>query len=588
MRSRILLIAALATALAVLAAGCGGDSGESAAPAPPAETPAPPGEEPAPPGEEPAPPGEEPAPSEEPSGGEIEPGGILRWGTLTNIDTLNPFNAYSANSYVAFIMLYPVLVQYKEDQTLEGDWAESWETSPDGLVWTFKVKPGQWSDGTPLTAEDGAWTCNTIVQYRDGPTAFLAPFLTHVQECSAPDQETLVITYDAPVANVLSQLQQFFVLPKHLWEAHTGNDGKDLKAYTPASDLPIVSAGPFTITTFEKKGVTIFEKNPGYYGDDPPFVDALGLQYFTNADAMIEAFRAGELDYIEDVPAASIQSLEGDDRFVVSAIPGAENTNFIFNSNPEKPEHRELLDPQVRLAFEHAMNREEIAEVVFGGYAKPTVSLIAPDAGAWMNPNLEAAPYDIDAANALLDELGYTLGSDGVRVTPEGDKMEYEVITPTDANFNINREFEIVKAGLEQIGVRVTQNALDGTTAFEEIGAPDWQYLDFDLAMWDWIGYWDPDFMLSVVTCDQYGGWSDTGYCNPDYDEMYVEQGVTLDPEDRKQIVWEMQEILNEDKPYIQLVNMELLNAWSTAWDGFVPALGGYSKKPWTLPHRVG
>ena len=575
MRTRVLLVAALAAILAALAAGCGGGGSASEESAPPSETAS---------GETAA--GETQAAEEE--GGEVQEGGILRWGTLNNIDTLNPFNAYSAQSYVAFIMMYPILVQYKEDQTFEGDWAESWDTSPDGLVWTFKVKPGQWSDGTPLTAEDGAWTCNTIVQYKDGPTAFLAPFLSHVKECSAPDPQTLVITYDQAVGNVLPQLQQFFVLPKHVWEQYAGNDGKDLKTYLPASDLPIVAAGPFTITQFEKKGTTIYEQNPGYYGDDKPHVDAVGLQYFTNADAMVEAFKAGDLDYIEDIPASAIASLEEDENVVVSAIPGAENTNFIFNSNPEKPERRELLDPEVRKAFEYAMNREEIAEVAFGGYAKPTVSLIAPDAGEWMNPNLEALPYDPAEGNRILDELGYTMGSDGVRTTPDGGRMEYEVITPTDANFNINREFEIVQAGLEQIGVKVTQKALDGTTAFEEIGAPDWKYLNFDLAMWDWIGYWDPDFMLSVVTCGQYGGWSDTGYCNPAYDELYEQQGVTLDQEERKEIVWEMQQILYDDRPYIHLVNMEVLSAWSKNWDGFLPQLGGYSKKPWTQPHQVG
>jgi peptide/nickel transport system substrate-binding protein len=575
MRTRVLLVVALAAILAALAAGCGGGGSESDESAPPAETAS---------GETSG--GETQAAEEE--GGEIEEGGILRWGTLNNIDTLNPFNAYSANAYVAFIMMYPILVQYKEDQTFEGDWAESWEASPDGLELTFKVKPGQWSDGTPLTAEDGAWTCNTIVQYADGPTAFLAPFLSHVKECTAPDPQTLVITYDQAVGNALAQLQQFFVLPKHVWEQYTANDGKDLKTYLPSQDLPIVAAGPFTITQFEKKGTTIFEKNPSYYGDDKPHVDAVGLQYFTNADSMVEAFKAGDLDYIEDIPAGSIASLESDENVVVSAIPGAENTNFIFNSNPEKPENKELLDPEVRKAFEHAINRDEIAEVVFANYAKPTVSLIAPDAGEWMNSDLQALPFDIAEGNRILDELGYAKGSDGVRTTPDGDRMEYEVITPTDANFNINREFEIVQAGLEQIGVKVTQNALDGTTAFEEIGAPDWQYLDFDLAMWDWIGYWDPDFMLSVVTCDQYGGWSDTGYCNPDYDELYAQQGVAVDPEARKEIVWEMQQILYDDRPYIQLVNMEVLSSWSQNWDGFVPALGGYSKKPWTQPHQVG
>lgn len=575
MRTRVLLVAATAAILAVLAAGCGGGGSAPDESAPPSETPS---------GETAA--GE--TQTTQDAGGEIQQGGILRWGTLNNIDTLNPFNAYSANSYVAFIMMYPVLVQYKEDQTFEGDWAESWETSPDGLQLTFKVKPGQWSDGTPLTAEDGAWTCNTIVRYKDGPTAFLAPFLSNVKECTAPDPQTLVITYQQAVGNALAQLQQFFVLPKHVWEKYTANDGKDLKTYLPANDLPIVAAGPFTITQFEKKGTTIFEQNPSYYGDDKPYVDAVGLQYFTNADSMVEAFKAGDLDYIEDVPAGSIASLESDENAVVSAIPGAENTNLIFNSNPEKPERKELLDPEVRKAFEYAINRDEIAEVVFANYAKPTVSLIAPDAGEWMNPNLEALPFDPAEGNRILDELGYTKGSDGIRTTPDGGRMDYEVITPTDANFNINREFEIIQAGLEQIGVKVTQNALDGTTAFEEIGAPDWKYLDFDLAMWDWIGYWDPDFMLSVVTCGQYGGWSDTGYCNPEYDKLYAQQGVTVDPEARREIVWEMQQIVYDDRPYIQLVNMEVLSSWSKGWDGFLPQLGGYSKKPWTQPRQVG
>ncbi len=578
MRTRVLLVAALAAILAALAAGCGGGSSSSDESAPPSETAN---------GETGAAGGETQAADAE-AGGEVEEGGILRIGTLNNIDTLNPFNAYSAQSYVAFLMVYPVLVQYKEDQTLEGDWATDWESSEDGKVWTFTVTPGEWSDGQPLTAEDAAWTCNTILKYADGPTSFLAPFLEHASECTAPAPDTLVITYGQAAANVLPQLQQFFILPKHVWEQHVGNDGKDLKTYAPASELPLVAAGPFTITKFEKKGVTIYEKNPSYYGADPPHVDAVGLQYFTNADAMIEAFKAGDLDQIEDVPAAAFTALEGVEGVVTSAVPGAENTNFIFNSNPKKPKNTELLDPKVREAFEYAINRDEIVEVAFGGYATPTAALIAPDAGIWMNSELVPLPFDIAKANEILDAAGYARGSDGIRVDQDGEKMEYEVITPTDVNYNINRSFEIVQAGLDQAGIKLTQKALDGTTAFEEIGAPDWEYLDFDLAMWDWIGYWDPQFMLSVVTCDQYGGWSDTGYCNPDYDAMYAEQGVTLDPEARKEIVWEMQQILYDDRPYIQIVNMEVLGAWTENWAGFQPTLGGYSKKPWTQPHQVG
>jgi peptide/nickel transport system substrate-binding protein len=90
------------------------------------------------------------------------------------------------------------------------------------------------------------------------------------------------------------------------------------------------------------------------------------------------------------------------------------------------------------------------------------------------------------------------------------------------------------------------------------------------------------------VTCDQWGGWSDTGYCNPDYDELYQQQAVTIDQAARREIVYEMQEILNRDRPYIQLVNLVATAAHAKGWDGLnLPELGGFSKRPYTDAHRV-
>ena len=116
--------------------------------------------------------------------------------------------------------------------------------------------------------------------------------------------------------------------------------------------------------------------------------------------------------------------------------------------------------------------------------------------------------------------------------------MSYEIITP-DGLDGINRAFEIVQEGARRDRRRGdSRTPLDDTTAFEEIGAPDWKYLNFDLSMWDWVGYLDPDFVLSVVNCDQYGGWSDTGYCNPEYDRLYEQQAATADEAKRREIVW--------------------------------------------------
>jgi peptide/nickel transport system substrate-binding protein len=518
------------------------------------------------------------------AGGEIVEGGLLRIGTTGEIDSINPFVAFNAESYQAFVIEYPLLVQYSPEFEWEGDWAESWETSEDGLTWTFHLKEGQWSDGTPLTAEDAVWTGETVLKYAKGPASILAPFLSHVKSLEAPDPQTLVISYERPVGNVLPQLQQFFILPKHVWEQHIGTDGKGLKQFNPQDDLPVVGAGPFVITEFDKKGTTIFEKNPGYYGQEA-HVDAVGYQHFENEDALLTAFQAGELDFIEETPPNAVETLEANDDLVVSKVDSTDTKNFIFNSNPDKPENRELLDPKVREAFEYAINREEIAEVVWRGDATPVTSIVAPMTGEWMNANIQPLPYDPAEGNRILDELGFTRGSDGIRVA-NGEKMEYEVITPTGVQ-GVQRTFEIIQRGLDEMGIKVTPNALDDTTAFEAIGAPDWKYEDFDLAMWSWVGYLDPDFVLSVVTCDQWGGWSDTGYCNPEYDKLYAEQGVTVDQEARKEIVWEMQDIMQADRPYIQLVVVDYITAWQKNWDGFHPDLIAYSKLPWTDPHQV-
>ena len=112
----------------------------------------------------------------------------------------------------------------------------------------------------------------------------------------------------------------------------------------------------------------------------------------------------------------------------------------------------------------------------------------------------------------MLDKLGYKRGSDGIRQTPGADShpMAYDVITPASVS-GMDREFAIVRDSCAKIGVKLTQRSYDPTTAFAEITKPKNQYLDFDLMMWDWVGYTDPDFVLSVVGCDQYGGWSDTG-----------------------------------------------------------------------------
>jgi len=527
------------------------------------------------------------------SGGAVKKGGILDIGTTDYIDSLNPFVAINSQAYNSFVMTYPQLVQYGPGIKLEGDWATSWDTSKDGLTWTFHLKPGgKWSDGKPMTAEDAAWTGNTIVKFAAGPSAVLAPALTHVTSMDAPDANTLVIHYEKPVGNVLAQLEQFWVLPEHIWGPLAAGNGKALKAYHPEQHLPLVAGGPYTVTKYAVKGTTVYKPNPYFYGPKSN-ADAVTLTWYTNPTAMIAAFQQGTLDFVDAVPFTAVDALKASGKFNMTESVGAEVTNITFNSNPAKPKNRELLDPKVREALEYATNRAQIVNVIFQGYATPWQNLISKQSGDWVNPAIKPLPFDVDKANEILDSLGYKKGADGIRVVPAttgqyaqpAHKMEYDIMVPNGFDFNADRQFDIIAAGWKQAGVQVHLHPggdAGQAYAYETAGA----YTKFDLATWDWVGYVDPDFMLSVLTRPQWYSWSDTGYNDPSYDAQYKQQGTIVNQGQRRQLIWQMEQEIADARPYINLVEEQLITANVKSWTGFYPDLGAYCKCYWTSPHE--
>ncbi len=518
----------------------------------------------------------------------IKEGGIFRLGTTSNPDSMNPFVGFSSLSYILWTETYPTLVQYDADYKIIGDWADSWTTSSDGTVWTFKVKSnGSWSDGEPITAADAAFTGNLIIKYGEGPAAMMAPFIAHATNFEASDPTTLVITYDQPVANVLPQLQQFFILPQHVVEPIIGDKGKGLKKWDPMAGGAQVGGGAFFVKTFEKKGTTIVEKNPGYY-TTPPHVDAIGLTVYQNADAMLAALKGGQLDAADSMPPTLAKQWSTDPNFTLQVGDSSFTYDIPINSNQKKTNNRELLDPLVKNALDLAVDRTQIIETVLNGYGTPIATMMTPLSAPYNNTDIPVPPYDIAAANKILDDAGYKRGADGIRVGPDGSTFDWEVITPDNVP-GIDRLFEILKTSWAELGINITAKKLDSTASFEAIGAPDWKYLDFDMAIWDWVGYIDPDFMLSVALCSQLGGWSDTGYCNPAYDKLYDKQGVTLDQEQRKAIIWEMQDIQNQDHPYLWVAQKQAISAYSKNWGGLSePFLMGMSKIPWDIIHQNG
>jgi peptide/nickel transport system substrate-binding protein len=491
-------------------------------------------------------------------------GGTFRLGTASGIDSLNPYVAFNQDAYSAFEYIYPVLVQYNSHLHFAQFFARSWHASNDGKTWTFKTQPNaKWSDGKPLTAEDAAWTIDTDIKYQGGGAADMAGILSHIKNATAPNATTLLVHYTvAPnPAYVLGQFEQFFILPKHIWAQHVGKNGAGLKTFP--NNAPVVGSGPFKLVEFKKNDVAIFLRNDSYWGPKPK-IEEFGLQQYTSDDAMVSALEAHDLDAIEAVPATAMKALRSSG-FDVSDVPGLDQTDFIINSNPKKKQHRELLNLKVKEAFDHAIDRNKIDSVTFLGAARPAVSIIPASAGAgWHDPHLKPVSFNLKLANKILDGLGYKRGSGGIRIA-NGKKMSYSVVTPTDVQ-SIPRTFSIIQTDFHKIGVQLTQHALDSSAAAAITTSP---YQDYDLAMWDWTALIDPDFMLSVVTCGQWGGWSDSGFCNKHYDKMYAQQQLAPTVAKRRQIVWAMQAFLYKQRPYLWLANDDSVSAVSKTWAGF-------------------
>jgi peptide/nickel transport system substrate-binding protein len=507
------------------------------------------------------------------SGKSSKSGGTFKLGTASGIDSLNPYVAFNQDAYSAFEYIYPILVQYDSHLHYAPFFATSWHASKDGKSWTFKTQPhAKWSDGKPLTAADAAWTINTDVKYKDGATANVAGLVSHITGAKAPNATTLVVNYDGRVnpSWVLGQFQQYAILPQHIWAQHLGKKGAGLKTFP--NSAPIVGSGPFNLVRFKMNDIALFQRNASYWGLKPK-IDVFGLQQYSNDDAMITALKAHDLDAVESVPATTMKTLRGSG-FVVQDVKGLDQTDFIINSNPKKKKHRELLNLKVKEAFDHAIDRKKIISVVYLGAAQQPSSIIPAPAGAgWHNTSLKTPTFNLALANKTLDKLGYKKGPGGIRVA-NGKKMSYEVIIPTDVQ-SLPRTFQIIQADFAKIGVQLKQDSLDSTAAFNKMTGSNYTYQGFDLAMWDWTALIDPDFMLSVTTCAQWGGWSDSGFCDKKYDKMYSQQQTAATPAKRRQIVWQMQAYLYKQRPYLWLANDDQVSAVSKSWAGFTNTAQG-------------
>ena len=494
---------------------------------------------------------------------------VLNFGWLGKPDTLNPAYAFLTESYTIFDLIYSPLTTESTEGGYVGALAKDWSVSDDGLTWTFRLKDGiKWHNGENLTAGQVAWAINAIMADPDGWAA-LSGYVGGFSDVSAPDDKTVRFITEYPIANMEYRLSFLYAVYPPDFEGFTTPD--ELQNF---SNFEAIGTGPFKIRTFDKDtGVLILDSNPDFY-DGLPRIDRIIFQTFDNTDAMIQALKVGDIDLVNEVPATSFATVKTMENVTATDVEGRYFNELIVNSvdpnhDPAPTGNPALADPVVRQAISLAINKKDIVDIVLQGLASPGDSIVPPSLGGgfWHSPNIKDVVFSPQEAGRILEAAGYIPGTDGVRVKSDL-RLEFRLQYPSDSS-SYPRIADMMADWFSQAGMKAIPEAVDP----DSLIAATTPAGDYDLVIWGWGPDPDPDFILSVMTTEQFveGGWSDSGYHNPEYDQFYLDQQKTVDKSARQQIVWKMQEMIFRDKPYIVLYYEDILQAFrSDRFKGFV------------------
>jgi peptide/nickel transport system substrate-binding protein len=248
-----------------------------------------------------------------------------------------------------------------------------------------------------------------------------------------------------------------------------------------------------------------------------------------------------------------------------------------FNAwdDPASNAHPLLSDFTIRHAIEYAIDKQSILDLVYAGQGSVGSTLIPPEGFYHYEPSPEEyRGFDLEKANQLLDDAGYVdLNGDGIRQDSDGTPLSF-TFTLRANNTDEVQAGQMIAGTVAEAGIELNIETVDDGLLIDKIYSGD-----FDMFIWGWGTDLDPTTILNVMTTEQIGNMSDSNYSNERYDELFVLQQTLMDPEERQAVVWEMQQILYEEAPYIILFYDNSLQAVNTdRWTGWktIPEEGGY------------
>ncbi len=476
---------------------------------------------------------DEKTPADDMSSGTPVNGGSVVVGISQDLDSLDPHKAVAAGTKEVLFNVFEGLYKPDKDGNLVPAVAESYEISPDGKVYTFKLRQGlKFHNGNLVTADDIVYSlkrCAGLLDTTD-PAVVVESALTNVSEVNKTDETTVEVVLKEADTELIGFLTSA-VIPEN---------------YDKQDTAP-VGTGPFKFVSYTPLESFVVEKNEDYYVAGKPYLDKVTFKIEPNADSVIMELLAGSIDIFPYLTDAQAEQLK--DTFTITE--GHMNlVQGLFLNNKAEPFH----NVKVRQALNYAIDKQAILDLVAGGKGTVIGSNMFPGFAKYYEDLADKYPYDIEKAKTLLAEAGY----------PDG--FTFTITVPSNYKFHVDTAQVIVEQ-LKQAGI---------TARIQQI---EW-------ASWINDVYVGRNYEATIIGLDaklaardvleRYNSAADNNfvnYSNPQYDETLAKAIEAQDDAEKINYYKKLQSILAEDAAAVYIQDPALLVAVN-------PKLGGYTFYP--------
>jgi peptide/nickel transport system substrate-binding protein len=438
---------------------------------------------------------------------------------------------------------------------------------------TWKMRQDvTWADGTPVTADDVLFTYEAV---KDPTNGFAIPGLDLVTGIDKIDNYSFVVHFSSTYPDYLSFLggRQIVIWPKHYCKLEQGFTAWDC-GRNPLSD------GPYILQEWVTGDHLIFVRNPKYFVPGKPTIDQIIVRVVPDASVRETMMRQGDADLLMWATEQVANDLKSASNVNLSISPTSRWVMRLFINQAAKGTTDPVASPnpffgdvRVRQAIRMAIDVDKITSSVWYGYAQPVwTEFFRPP---YNTCNIARPKYDVEAAKALLDQAGWIVGSDGIRVCQgckyahNGDRFQFDLLTYSEYGEPLILTQQLIGEMLKAVGIQANLTQAEGSVIWaDSTSGGIEQSGNFNMDLYD-DGYAgiDPSAFLryyySSASAVPDQGWNVVRFKNDDFDQL-LESTNTLNVQDRQTTFCKMAQILDQQLPQILLFTTLNAEAYST------------------------